>query len=100
MREEVEIEQDCGNRHRDVQDELLPPYLRHRFAHAPRQIDMRAADAALVGKIQDALGARVERPMHGMPEARRLSARFTDFTSQLQDDLVGIPALGHPGTRL
>ena len=52
---------------------------------------MRAADAALVGQLQDPLGARVDRAVHGMAEAGQLLAGGADRAR----DLARVTALAH-----
>ena len=44
---------------------------------------MRAADAAGVGELEDALGARIDRAVHGVSEARDLAAGRGDLTNHV-----------------
>ena len=53
---------------------------------------MAAGDAALVGEREDALGARIDRLVHGMAEARHLLAARRDRHGDRRDDFVGIAA--------
>ena len=75
---EAEVEQDCGDRHRDVHRERLAPCLRHRVAQLARQQDVRAADATGVGELENALGPRIERSVDRVAEARRPLAGLVD----------------------
>ena len=53
----------------------LPHALGHAVAETAREQHVRAAHAARVGQLEDALRARVERPVERVAEARRLARR-------------------------
>ena len=73
---EAEVEHHRGDRHRDVHRQRLAPGLgRRRRGSARASSDVRPAHAALVGELEDPLGARVERPVHRMAEARQPARR-------------------------
>ena len=59
------------DRHRDVHRQRLAPDLGDGVAELARERDVRAAHAARVGQLEDPLGARVERPVDRMAEARQ-----------------------------
>ena len=75
---EAEVEHDRRDRDRDVHRERLAPGLRDRSRNARASSDVRPADPALVGELEDPLGARVDRLVHRVPEARELAARRAD----------------------
>ena len=56
---------------------------------------MRPADAALVGELEDALGARVERLVHRVAEAGRLAAARADRRRGGVGDRRRVAARGH-----
>ena len=64
-RVEAEVEQHCRDRHRHVQRERCK-----LVAKPPRVVDMGPAHAALVGKLEDPLGPRIDRTMNRVSEAR------------------------------
>ena len=68
---EAEVEHHRRDRHRDVHRERLAPGLGDRVAEAAREQDVRPAHAAGVGELEDPLGARVDRPVNRMAEARQ-----------------------------
>ena len=78
-RREAEVEQDRGDRHRDVEGQRLAPGLGDRRRGGAGQRAVRAGGAALGGKREDALGARVERLVQRMAEARDLAAGPADL---------------------
>ncbi len=53
------------------------------------QAGRRAAHPALVGELEDALGARVDRPVHGMSEAGQALARLPDGRRHRRGDSAG-----------
>ena len=61
--------------------------------------DVRAAHAALVGELEDALGARVERPVHRMAEAGQALARLADRRGHRAATAAGLLAGGDPRLR-
>ena len=67
----------------------LPQTSCDRVAQRAGQRDVRPAHAALVGELEDPLGARVERLVHRVPEARHLVARRG--SRDLAHDLDRVP---------
>ena len=75
---EAEVEHHRRDRHRDVHRQRLAPGLGDGVAEAAREQDVRPAHAAGVGELEDPLGARVERPVDRMAEARHPAAGRVD----------------------
>ena len=74
----------------------LPQASATALAELARQRHVRAARAAGVRELEDALGARVERAVHGMAEARRPPAGRADGARHGARDLGRLPRRPQP----
>ena len=86
---EAQVEHHRRDRHRDVHRERLAPGLGHAVAEAAREQDVGPAHPAVVRELEDPFGARVERPVDRMAEARQLAAGGVDLARDVAGDRLG-----------
>ena len=91
---EAEIEQAGGDRHGDVHRQGAAPDFLHRRHEAAGKVDVGAGDAALVGERQDASGARIDRLVQRVAEARHGLAALVDGGATASDGRIGVLAGG------
>ena len=70
-----------------------------RVAQAPREQHVRTAHPALVGELEDALGARIERAVDRVAEARHPLAAVAHALRGLSRHLLGCAARRDLGLR-
>src|SRR5262245_17099176 len=80
---EAEVEHHRGDRQRDVHRQRPAPDLGDGVAEPAGELGVHAADAVLVGELEDPLGARVDRRVHRVAEAGHLLARVVDLARDL-----------------
>ena len=96
----AQVEHHRRDRHGDVHRERLAPGLGHRIAEATREQDVGPAHPAGIRELENPLGARVERPVNRMAEARHLAAGSMDRTRDVLGDRRGLATGRHLLLRL
>jgi len=99
-RRKSEVEHHRRHRQGDVHRQRLAPGLGHAVPEGAREQDVGPAHAADVCELENPLGARVERPVDRMAEARHLAALGPDCLRDLVGDGCGVTAGGHLFLRL